>query len=187
MASGINLGNVFDLGAHEFNFYELATIISIYQKEGMKHIRIPTTWMDPVSGSALTDDNGKVNFEHSRFKVLKQVIDFAIERELYVVLNAHHERSFKANYDGSAYYKEKLQTLWTDIAEYFKEYNHYLVFEILNEPEGAFGHWGYRDFTGQRSGAVIYAGSYALRCGSHSSNGWKQPATYGDDCHQCLW
>ena len=37
MASGINLGNVFDLGAHEFNFYELATIISIYQKEGMKH------------------------------------------------------------------------------------------------------------------------------------------------------
>ena len=142
MATGINLGNVFDLGAHRFDFFELAAIIATYQQAGMKHIRIPTTWMDPVDGSALTDENGKVNFEHPRFKVLKQVIDFAIERELYVVLNAHHERNFKANYDGSAYYNDKLQTLWTDIAEYFKEYNHYLVFEILNEPEGAFGHWG---------------------------------------------
>ena len=142
MGTGINLGNVFDLGAHRFDFFELAAIIATYEQAGMKHIRIPTTWMDPVNGSALTDDNGKVNFEHPRFAVLKQVIDFAVERELYVVLNAHHERSFKANYDGSAYYNDKLQTLWTDIAEYFKEYNHYLVFEILNEPEGAFGHWG---------------------------------------------
>ena len=142
MGTGINLGNVFDLGAHRFDFFELAAIIATYEQAGMKHIRIPTTWMDPVNGSALTDDSGKVNFEHPRFKVLKQVIDFAIERELYVVLNAHHERSFKANYDGSAYFNDKLQTLWTDIAEYFKDYNHYLVFEILNEPEGAFGHWG---------------------------------------------
>ena len=31
MGSGINLGNVFDLGAHKFDFYELATIITIYE------------------------------------------------------------------------------------------------------------------------------------------------------------
>ena len=142
MGSGINLGNVFDLGAHNFDFYELATIIAIYEKVGFKHIRIPTTWMDEVNGSTLADDNGNVDFEHPRFKVLKQVIDFAIQRELYVVLNTHHEQSFKANYDGSDYYNSKLRTLWYDIAEYFKDYNHFLIFEILNEPEGAFGHWG---------------------------------------------
>ena len=108
MGSGINLGNVFDLGAHNFDFYELATIITIYEKVGFKHIRIPTTWMDEVNGSTLADVNGNVDFEHPRFKVLKQVIDFAIQRELYVVLNTHHERSFKANYDGSDYYNSKL-------------------------------------------------------------------------------
>ena len=49
MGSGIT-GNVFDLGAHNFDFYELATIITIYEKVGFKHIRIPTTWMDEVNG-----------------------------------------------------------------------------------------------------------------------------------------
>lgn len=142
MESGVNLGNVFDLGAHAFDFYELASIIVLYERAGMKHIRIPTTWMDPVNGSSLTDAEGNVNFSHPRIEVLTQVIDFAIERELYVVLNAHHERTFKANYDGSEAYNNKLRNLWTDIAEHYKEYNHYLIFEILNEPEGAFGHWG---------------------------------------------
>ena len=142
MESGVNLGNVFDLGAHAFDFYELASIIVLYERAGMKHIRIPTTWMDAVNGSSLTDAEGNVDFSHPRIQVLTQVIDFAIERELYVVLNAHHERSFKANYDGSETYNNKLRNLWTDIAEHYKESNHYLIFEILNEPEGALGHWG---------------------------------------------
>jgi len=115
MESGVNLGNVFDLGAHAFDFYELASIIVLYERAGMKHIRIPTTWMDPVNGSSLTDSEGNVNFSDPRIDVLTQVIDFAIERELYVVLNAHHERSFKANYDGSEAYNNKLRNLWTDI------------------------------------------------------------------------
>lgn len=142
METGINLGNVFDLGAHDFDVFELASIIMLYEQAGLKHIRIPTTWMDSVNGSRLADESGNVDFSHPRFKVLEQVIDFALERELYVVLNAHHERTFKANYDGSDAFNNKLQTLWTDIATYFKDYDHRLIFEILNEPEGAFGHWG---------------------------------------------
>ena len=30
MGTGINLGNVFDLGAHRFDFFELASIIATY-------------------------------------------------------------------------------------------------------------------------------------------------------------
>lgn len=142
MESGVNLGNVFDNGYQSIEFYELGALITKYKQAGMKHIRIPTTWIDGVNGSSLANQEGRINVEHSRFQILKQVIDFAIERELYVVLNAHHERTFKANYDGSDFYNQQLSNLWTDIANYFKEYNHYLIFEILNEPEGAFGHWG---------------------------------------------
>lgn len=142
MASGVNLGNVFENGYQNIEFYELAAFITTYQRAGMKHIRIPTTWIDGVQGSSLADEQGHVNFDHPRFGTLKQVIDFAIDRDLYVVLNAHHERTFKANYDGSEFYNNQLSTLWTDIANHFKDYNHQLIFEILNEPEGAFGHWG---------------------------------------------
>jgi endoglucanase len=142
MASGVNLGNVFENGYQNIEFYELAAFITTYQRAGMKHIRIPTTWIDGVQGSSLADEQGHVNFDHPRFAILKQVIDFAIDRDLYVVLNAHHERTFKANYDGSEFYNNQFSTLWTDIANHFKDYDHRLIFEILNEPEGAFGHWG---------------------------------------------
>ncbi|NBW71080.1 MAG: glycoside hydrolase family 5 protein, partial [Bacteroidetes bacterium] len=142
MASGVNLGNVFENGYQNIEFFELAAFITTYQRAGMNHIRIPTTWVDGVQGSSLADEQGHVNFDHPRFAILKQVIDFAIERDLYVVLNAHHERTFKANYDGSELYNNQFSTLWTDIANHFKDYDHRLIFEVLNEPEGAFGHWG---------------------------------------------
>ena len=142
MGSGVNLGNVFENGYQNIEFYELAAFISTYERAGMKHIRIPTTWVDGVQGSSLADENGDVNFNHPRFAILKQVIDFAIDKGLYVVLNTHHERTFKANYDGSQFYNDQITNLWTNIATYFKDYDHHLIFEILNEPEGAFGHWG---------------------------------------------
>ena len=142
MGSGVNLGNVFENGYQNIEFYELAAFISTYERAGMKHIRIPTTWVDGVQGSSLADENGDVNFNHPRFAILKQVIDFAIDKGLYVVLNAHHERTFKQNYDGSEFYNDQITNLWTNIATYFKDYDHHLIFEILNEPEGAFGHWG---------------------------------------------
>ena len=63
MGSGVNLGNVFENGYQRIEFYELAAFISTYQRIGMKHIRIPTTWVDGVQGSSLADKNGAINAE----------------------------------------------------------------------------------------------------------------------------
>jgi len=70
MASGVNLGNVFENGYQNIEFYELAAFITTYQRAGMKHIRIPTTWIDGVQGSSLADEQGHVNFDHPRFAIL---------------------------------------------------------------------------------------------------------------------
>ncbi|HKI46882.1 MAG TPA: cellulase family glycosylhydrolase, partial [Balneolales bacterium] len=45
----------------------------------------------------------------------------------------------KNNYDGTATYNKPFSTLWIDIASYFKNYSHHLIFDILNEPSGTMG------------------------------------------------
>jgi endoglucanase len=139
MGEGFNLGNTFDNGQNSTNFDDIRPIIDLYQEAGMKHIRIPVTWTQGFRGDALSDSLGNVNFEHPRFLELKKVIDYSLEKGLYVVMNAHHENEFKDNYDGSEKYTGLFTNLWTGISNYFKDYPPELIFELLNEPGGAFG------------------------------------------------
>lgn len=143
MGPGFNLGNVFDNGGNPSTIASIKNIIDLYKAAGMKHIRIPVTWVESVAGVRLASTNdGKVNFSQARFLELKAAIDYALEKDLYVVLNTHHEHWLKDNYDGSAAYNTKFTNLWTDIATYFKGYSNKLIFDVLNEPEGAMGQWG---------------------------------------------
>lgn len=143
MGPGFNLGNVFDNGANPSTIASIKNIIDLYKGAGMKHIRIPVTWIGSVAGSTLAStSDGKVNFNHPRFLELKATIDYALEKDLYVVLDTHHEHWLKDNYDGSATYDTKFTNLWTDIATHFKGYSNKLIFDVLNEPEGAMGEWG---------------------------------------------
>lgn len=142
MDAGFNLGNTFDNGYNAIDFFEIAQIIVLYKSAGMRHIRIPVTWMEGFGGDALADEKGNVDFSHPRFLELEKTIDFALDQGLYVVINAHHERHFKEHYDNTAAFDDKFTTLWTDIATYFMDYDQRLIFELLNEPEGAFGQDG---------------------------------------------
>lgn len=141
MENGFNLGNAFDFGLQSTDPEEVKPVIDLYVEAGMKHIRIPITWLEKVNGDKLADEDGNVDFENERFKQLQEIIDYALSKELYVVINTHHEKEFKENYDGTDEYNKIFTTLWTDIATHFKKYPQELIFELLNEPEGAFGDW----------------------------------------------
>ena len=154
MGPGFNLGNTFDNGGNPTSITSIKSIIDVYVAAGMKHVRIPVSWLQSVSGSTLANTStGKVDFTHSRFLELKAAVDYAISKGLYVVINAHHEHWLKDNYDGSAAYDSKFSTLWTDIANHFKSYSNKLIFDVLNEPEGTMGQWG---------GAVLPTNSNAI-------------------------
>lgn len=143
MGHGFNLGNTFENGNNTTTYVASKPIIDLYRNAGMKHVRIPVTWMDRFTANDhLADDNGNVNYQSARFKELVKVIDYAINSDLYVVINTHHEHWLKDFYNGSASFDTKFATLWTGIATYFKDYSHKLIFEVLNEPEGTLGEWG---------------------------------------------
>ncbi|HAP37036.1 MAG TPA: glycoside hydrolase [Bacteroidetes bacterium] len=141
MGTGFNLGNTFDLAQNSTTPESIRPIIDLYYNAGMRHIRIPVTWREGFSGNTLANTSGTVNYLHPRFLQLKAVIEYALERKMYVVLNMHHEHWLKDNYDGSALHDSIFTNLWRGIANYYKDYSDHLIFEILNEPDGAFGDW----------------------------------------------
>lgn len=143
MGTGFNLGNTFDNGINATSITSIKSIIDLYVAAGMKHVRIPVSWAQSVGGTTLANTStGKVDFTHTRFLELKAAIDYALSKNLYVVLNTHHEHWLKDYYDGSATYNNKFAAIWTDIATYFKSYSKKLIFDVLNEPEGTMGQWG---------------------------------------------
>jgi endoglucanase len=145
MGVGFNLGNTFDNGLQSTDPALIYPLIDLYVNAGMKHIRIPVTWTElvpAVNGTALADKNtGEVNTNHPRFMQLKSVVDYALTRNLYVVINAHHEDWLYSSYSGSSTEDAVFSSLWTDIATQFADRPQRLIFEILNEPQGVFGNY----------------------------------------------
>jgi aryl-phospho-beta-D-glucosidase BglC (GH1 family) len=141
MGTGFNLGNTFDLSQHSTAIGDIRPVIDLYIAAGMRHIRIPVTWKEGFGGNTLANAGGTVNYLHPRFLQLKAVIDYALGKGLYVVVNAHHEHWLKDNYDASPAHDSVFTTMWRGIASYYKDYSYHLIFEVLNEPDGVFGDW----------------------------------------------
>lgn len=141
MGAGFNLGNTFDLGIHSTQASDIYPLIDFYQAAGMRHIRIPVTWMEDVNGSVLADATGLVNATHPRLAQLKAVVDYSLSKGLFVVLNTHHEHWLYKGYDGSQAFDAIFSRLWQGIAAQFADRPQRLIFEVLNEPQGVFGDW----------------------------------------------
>ena len=155
MGTGVNIGNTFDLNSRDTSPVRFRRIVDAYKELGITHLRIPVTWMDGYGGDHLANDSGVVNFEHERFERLQANIDYALEQGMYVTINAHHEHWLFDSYDGSSAINEVFATLWTDIANHFKDYPQTLIFEVLNEPQGNFGEWGGSVAPGNAQGIAL--------------------------------
>ena len=141
MGAGFNLGNTFESNtSNSPTFASVKPIIDLYYDAGMRHVRIPVTWMQGFSNN-IADANGNINTSHSRLLELKAIVDYALAKKMYVEINSHHEHWLKDFYDGSAAFDDKFKTLWTGIATFFKDEPKQLLFDVLNEPEGKMGQW----------------------------------------------
>ncbi len=141
MGTGFNLGNTFDLQQHSTDPAQIRPIIDLYFNAGMRHVRLPVTWMEGFGGNPIADAAGNINLRHPRFLQMVSVLDYALSRGMYVIINTHHEFWLKDTYDGAAIYNTRFTNLWTNIARFFEGRPSQLIFEVLNEPERAFGDW----------------------------------------------
>ena len=136
-----NLGNLFNcfnssLGQIKNPDYQITLcgnaiptkkMISSIKKYGFKTIRFPVTWMH------FMDDSGKVNsLWMSR---VKEVVGWIIEYNMYCILNIYNDGDSPNWLSKGLISKEKYINLWKQIAEEFKIYDEYLIFESMNEYE----------------------------------------------------
>ena len=91
-------------------------------------MRVPTTW-DWSTGEA---PEYKISDEW--FARVKEIVDYGMENDMYVILNIHHETWHYPTEDNYEAASDRLKKVWTQIGNYFKDYDEHLIFEGLNEP-----------------------------------------------------
>jgi hypothetical protein len=129
MQRGINLGNTFDAPGGETSWGNPVVqdyYFDDYKAAGFTAVRIPVTWDQHTGQSA------PYAIDATFLSRVEQVLDWALARGLYVLVNAHHESWLKTNTtpDNVA----RFAAIWTQIGTRFQKKSDHLVFEILNEP-----------------------------------------------------
>lgn len=151
MGQGISLGNTMESYAHEA--LGVAADIASYE----------TFWGEPVTTQEMIDGmkaagfdtlripvsfSNTMNFEGDDFTIredflarLKEIVDYARNVDMYVIITEYKDGDWWGMFGSST---EKTRTkarnmyrsMWTQIAEYFKGYSDYVIFEGGDEELG---------------------------------------------------
>lgn len=147
---GWNLGNYFDCYKDEIKIKmscnkTVEQVINLWHNpvfnlnclQGLKNIgvnclRIPVTWCNFVKYK-----NGKYLLPNEIFDKVKQIVDHAINLDFVVIIDMHHDDKnwlqIASADDVFDEIKNEYTQIWQQICEQFKNYNHNLVFEGMNE------------------------------------------------------
>ena len=132
MGAGWNLGNSLESENNETYWGNPVTTKAMIDKiaaAGFTTLRVPVRWDDHYT-------NG-YNISSDYFDRVETVVNYGLANGMYVILNCHHnDLQTKASEDASvqAQVKQELDSIWTQIAERFKNYGDKLIFETINEP-----------------------------------------------------
>lgn len=136
MKIGWNLGNTLDSFDTDSSDNETGwgnpkttkAMIDTVKAAGFNAVRIPVTW-----GEHLSSDHV---IEAAYLDRVQEVVDYAMDDDLYVILNVHHDDAIwlHPTYSEQAEVTETLTAIWQQLSERFADYDHHLVFEGMNEP-----------------------------------------------------
>lgn len=138
---GYNIGNTFDAtGGNKSDIYSFERswgnppvneeLMAGIKAAGFTIVRIPITWQKHVS------KDGTYKIDEAFLNRLKEVVDYAFDNELFVIINMHHEDWLNTKSLGTDYEKigEELSAIWAQVADFFADYDQHLIFEAMNEP-----------------------------------------------------
>lgn len=102
-------------------------VIDGIKAEGFNTVRIPVFW-----GNMMKND-GTYTIDPQYIARVKEIVDYCQNDGLYTVINIHHFDEFIIRRNSTEEASKIFDHLWTQIAEYFKDYPYTLVFEGYNE------------------------------------------------------
>ena len=141
MGMGWNLGNTLESLGGETAWGNPKTtkkMIDAVAKAGFKTLRIPISWDDSLGENYTIDPEFMDRVE--------TVVNYALANDMYAIINIHHSYGWNAaNVENQEKGTEGYKRLWEQIAERFKDYGDYLIFETMNEPRDGDNWIGYEE------------------------------------------
>lgn len=136
---GWNLGNTMDADRKTSEEYEGETawgapmttekMILAIKEAGFNTLRLPVTWHHHI------DED--FNISEVWLNRVQEVVDYAYNNGMYVIINIHHdiqEKYYYPTYATLESTKKFSKAIWTQLSEKFKDYDEHLIFESINEP-----------------------------------------------------
>ena len=153
MGIGINLGNTMEAcgdwiktvhdqwGSGELTVKEYETawgspevtkeMIQGMANEGFGVCRVPVAW------SNLMEDDGTYTINPKLTSRVKQIVNWVLDSGMYCIINIHWDNGWVNTFpDNKTECMKRYETMWTQIADAFKDYDDYLMFESQNEELG---------------------------------------------------
>lgn len=133
MRVGWNMGNTMEAICGETVWGGAITtqrFIDSVKAAGFNAVRIPCAWF-------CHSDTVTSEIDADWLERVKEVVDYCINDDLYVVLNIHWDKGWLENRVNAAnqdIVNERQEKYWTQIAEYFIDYDEHLLFAGANEP-----------------------------------------------------
>ena len=150
MGNGINLGNTMeaygrkDLGINaEVSSYETfwgqpvttPEMIQSMKDAGFDTLRIPVAWTN-----AMDFENGDYTIGEHYLDRVEEIINYALDAGMYVIVNDHWDGGWWGKFDATQEIRDAAMemyiSMWTQIAERYKDYPEQLIFESANEELG---------------------------------------------------
>lgn len=176
LGAGVNLGNNLDAFNDTSGYMEgkrglqletgwgagkiTKAYIDAIKTAGFRTVRIPVSYVNHVKTETDASGNKKYTIDPDWLARVKEVTDWALEDDLYVILNIHHDGGDSSNGDtlksvngeqvcwlsplnhsdaAYAQMEEKFVSLWTQIANQFKNHSEKLLFADMNEFHHGYG------------------------------------------------
>ena len=155
-------------------------LFKMFREAGFRSIRVPVTWY-PHMGTQFKTElvNGQPLWKPSLNPLgdtvdplwmaeVKRVVDAVLAADMYCIINVHHDTGtanthwIVADGDNHAKNSGRFKSLWSQIAETFKDYDGRLLFEAYNEMTDAADSWCFASFGTQANyDAAMAADAYA--------------------------
>lgn len=163
MGNGINLGNTLeayrgwnkstkrDVSSYERSWGQpvtTAAMFKAYKEAGFNSVRIPVAWTNMMDY-----EHGDYTISPKLLDRVEEVVNYALDAGLYAIINDHWDGQWWGMF-GSETQEHRdnavilYKSLWTQVANRFKNYSDKLIFEGANEELG----WRLNDDTALSNG-----------------------------------
>lgn len=111
-------------------------MIDSVRDSGFNAVRIPVTWGEHMNGDTI---------DESWMNRVQEVVDYAYDDGLFVIINLHHDDDIWFDTIESEYAQDsaRFKKVWEQISARFMDYGDKLLFEGMNEPRtiGSANEW----------------------------------------------